>query len=251
MENQMTINKIFIFQCFLTHLIITKITIWVNALLFLIFHPLTYPIISFIFIFFKKNMQDFLLWFSTGFEHIWDINAMDHILFITAFSITYSYKDSKKLIILATAFTIGHSLTLALSALHLFYISPLIIEIAIPITIVCTAALQLIRSFKHRSDVSLHYGLALFFGLIHGMGFSYLLRSMLGKEENIFLPLFAFNIGLEAAQIIIIALILLISLFSLSILKIKPFLFNRSILFSILLFSLIMTWDRVATCFNT
>lgn len=156
-------------------------------------------------------MNDFYLWFSTGFEHISDWKGYDHILFIWALCGMYSIRQWKKLLILVTAFTLGHSLTLALSVLDIFTVRSAIIEILIPVTIILTCILnlfQLDRTLDER--LGLRYVSALVFGLVHGLGFSYLLKSLLGTEENITQPLLAFNIGLEAGQLLILGLILIL-----------------------------------------
>ncbi|MFN7014243.1 MAG: HupE/UreJ family protein [Bacteroidia bacterium] len=190
-------------------------------------------------------MSDFYIWFITGLEHIADWNGYDHMLFLLALSGVYSFKNWKKLLILITAFTIGHSITLALSVLNYIVIKSEWIEFFIPLTILSTCILNLKNLDKPVKYQSVKYILTLFFGLIHGLGFSYLLKSLLGKEENISGPLFAFNIGLEAGQIIIVGLIFLISITLTSFLKIaerdKNF-FISSAVFGI---AFIMTSERL------
>src|ERR1700751_2770888 len=149
-------------------------------------------------------MHDFWLWFTTGLQHILDLNGYDHICYVTALTVLFPTHEWKKLLILITAFTIGHSLTLALSVLNLISPSQKLIECLIPITIILTC-LYNIKSFKNPpKGVSVNYILALTFGFIHGMGFSYLLKSLLGREESIIGTLFSFNIGLEAGQLVIV-----------------------------------------------
>lgn len=159
-----------------------------------------------------EALTDFYLWFSTGLEHIADWKGYDHILFILALCGVYGLRDWKQLLILVTAFTLGHSLTLALSVLDILNVKSAVIEFLIPITIVLTCIMNLtdLKRISQRG-FRIRYLAALFFGLIHGMGFSYLLKSLLGKEENIVSPLFAFNIGLEAGQLLIVAAVLLLS----------------------------------------
>jgi hypothetical protein len=115
-------------------------------------------------------------------------------------------------LILVTAFTIGHSLTLALSTLSVLDIPVNWIEFLIPVTILITAVSNFwVRDFEFKQGFSAHYGLALFFGLIHGLGFSNYLKSLLGKEDSLLGPLFSFNIGLEIGQILIVMVILALS----------------------------------------
>jgi hypothetical protein len=156
-------------------------------------------------------VNDFNLWFSTGLAHIADWQAYDHILFLIVLCGVYTLREIKKILVLITSFTIGHSITLALSVLSILSIKSQWIEFLIPITILFTAALNLyfIRRPSQKNFNS-NYFFALLFGCIHGMGFSLLLRSLLGKTESIIQPLFAFNLGLEVGQVIIILAILLI-----------------------------------------
>lgn len=165
-------------------------------------------------------MNDFWIWFSTGFDHILDWNGYDHILYVMALCVLFSVNEWKKLLVLVTAFTIGHSLTLAISVLNIFTIKQGIIEALIPITILFTCIVNLFyknrlnNSSRNQSkNYSFNYVLALLFGFIHGMGFSYLLRSMLGKEASVVFPLLSFNLGLELGQLIIVAVMLLFSVF--------------------------------------
>jgi hypothetical protein len=196
-------------------------------------------------------LSDFNLWFITGIEHIADWQGYDHILFLLALCGVYEIKQWKNVLVLITAFTIGHSITLALSVTNAFSINSEIIEFLIPITIILTASYNLYINYKNKqNNTKFSYGAALFFGFIHGMGFSYLLKSLLGKSENILSPLFAFNIGLEAGQIIIVASILIISLFLTSVLKINPKLKNNFISLGVLIIASIMAFERLPALTN-
>ncbi|MBW0164745.1 MAG: HupE/UreJ family protein [Sediminibacterium sp. Gen4] len=165
-------------------------------------------------------MDQFIVYFETGFRHIADLKGIDHILFVMALCIRYQFSDWKKLLILITSFTIGHSITLALSVFNVVNYSVAWIEFLIPVTIVITAISNLfVTKFTFKSKFPLIYFFALFFGLIHGLGFSNYLKSMLGKDESIIGQLLAFNLGLEAGQIIIVLAILLISFIFVQLLK--------------------------------
>lgn len=167
-------------------------------------------------------MQDFWLYFGLGKDHIADLSGYDHILFVAALCLGYLLRDWKKILILVTAFTIGHSITLALSALRLITVSTEWIEFLIPVTIVITALLNTRQSESAlKKRMGIVYLLATFFGLIHGLGFSNYLKSLLGKDSNIVSQLLAFNLGLEAGQIIIVAMVLLLSVFCVQVLKIE------------------------------
>lgn len=150
-------------------------------------------------------MEDFGLWFTTGLAHIADWQAYDHILFLLALCGMYGVQDWKALLFLITAFTIGHSLTLALAVLDVVQIGSNWIEFLIPVTILLTCLWNLSRpKNKPNSSPWVHYSMALFFGLIHGLGFSFLLKSMLGSQNSLLQPLFGFNLGIEAGQLIIV-----------------------------------------------
>lgn len=153
-------------------------------------------------------MNDFGLFFTTGIEHIADWKGIDHILFITALCLRYVWKDWKKILILVTAFTIGHSLTLALSVFNILNIPTVWTEFLIAVTILITALLDLREEKKSNKKYPLIYYFALIFGFIHGMGFSTLLKSMLGRDHQIIGQLFAFNLGLEVGQLLIVACLL-------------------------------------------
>ena len=156
-------------------------------------------------------MSEFELYFGLGKDHILDYkNGYDHILFVVALCTIYMVRDWKKLLILVTAFTIGHSITLALATLQIISVNQDLIEFLIPLTIFITAGSNIFRSTEISGRTTyVNYGYALFFGLIHGMGFSNYLRSILGKDRNIVSQLFAFNLGLELGQIIIVGIFLI------------------------------------------
>lgn len=160
-------------------------------------------------------MDDFLIYLRLGFDHITDPSGYDHILFVIALCAVYTIRQWRQVLILVTAFTIGHSVTLALATLQLIHYKTAFIELLIPITILITAVVNFSfrepasRTFSASSAYrSGRYVLALLFGLIHGMGFSNYLRSLLGREADIVKPLLAFNIGLELGQLVIVSLVL-------------------------------------------
>lgn len=168
-------------------------------------------------------MQDFGVYFELGLQHILDLAGYDHILFVTALCCTYFIGDWRKVVVLVTAFTIGHSLTLALSIFNLIRVDTALIEFLIPVTIVITAFSNIAAKRKRRKANTdwLTYSYALFFGLIHGLGFSNYLRSLLGKESSITGPLFAFNVGLELGQLAIVFVVLILSFIATTILPVS------------------------------
>jgi hypothetical protein len=159
-------------------------------------------------------MSQFQIYFEEGREHILNYKfGYDHILFIVALCSLYLMRDWKKLLILVTAFTVGHSLTLALSVLDIIPVNEKLVEFLIPVTIFITAFSNLFKNENsiEKSNVQLNYIFALLFGLIHGMGFSNYFKAILGKDRSIVSQLFAFNLGLELGQIIIVVIFLTIS----------------------------------------
>jgi hypothetical protein len=168
-------------------------------------------------------LSEFFVFLRLGFEHIADIQGYDHILFIVALCAGYEPRHWRKLLILVTAFTLGHSLTLALATLRIITINDALVEFLIPLTIFITGAVNIVVASAAKAGRSqmvegkgargLKYLLALGFGLIHGMGFSNFLRSLLGQEEGIALPLFSFNVGLELGQILIVVAVLILTFF--------------------------------------
>jgi len=153
-------------------------------------------------------MKDFIFYFKIGWEHILSWDATDHLYFITALAIVYTFQDWKKVLVLVTAFTIGHALTLYASALDVFRFSVDSVEFAIPCTIVITAASNLLIEQEKKTKGILQYLLALGFGLVHGMGYANYIRIMLSSNQNLVSSLFSFNVGLEMGQILVVVLVL-------------------------------------------
>jgi hypothetical protein len=156
-------------------------------------------------------MSDLRFYFGLGWGHIMNWEALDHLLFITALATIYLLKDWRRVLILVTAFTIGHSLTLVLSVLDLIRFPSRWVEFLIPCTIVITAISNLFQKKFTARSVRINYFLALFFGLIHGMGFANAIRFMLAKDQSLGWGLFGFNVGLEAGQIVVVTIILLLA----------------------------------------
>ncbi len=172
-------------------------------------------------------MTTFAVYLRLGFEHLLDFQAYDHILFLVALCAAHSLQRWRELLVLVTAFTVGHSVSLALATLRLVRIDAGLVEFLIPVTIVATAVLNL-TGLRHpappgsrlpatsapppRPARRVRYALALVFGVIHGLGFSGFLRLALGEERDILVPLLSFNIGLELAQIAVAGGILVLAL---------------------------------------
>ena len=154
-------------------------------------------------------MHPFLLYLQLGFEHISDLAGFDHILFLVALCAIYRIEQWKSILILVTAFTVGHSVTLALSSFGTISIPTNIIEFLIPTTILLTAIYNVIsrQSAESTSGMGKNYAMALFFGFIHGMGFSNYFRALLMGDSSIAMPLLAFNLGIELGQLLVVAVI--------------------------------------------
>jgi HupE / UreJ protein len=166
-------------------------------------------------------MSDFAFYFKMGWQHIISADALDHQLFILALACVYTARDIRRVLILVTAFTIGHSLTLALSVYDVIRFSSKWVEFLIPCTIFITALNNIFQIDAKGKSARINYYLALCFGLIHGMGFANAIRIMLAKDQTIGWGLFGFNIGLEAGQIFVVSIILTIGLLFLNLFKVK------------------------------
>lgn len=168
-------------------------------------------------------MSEFTTYLTLGFHHISDLNAYDHILFIVALCAVYEIHQWRRILILVTAFTLGHSVTLALATLGWLPVPAAVIEFLIPVTIFLTALLNAIEKVDQASPRKMYfnYGLAMFFGLIHGMGFSNYLRMLLGQEESIVTPLFAFNVGLELGQLLVVACVFAVAVVAMNLIRIQ------------------------------
>ena len=166
-------------------------------------------------------MQDFMLYLKLGWEHIVSLDALDHQLFVLVLMAVFVFKDWKKILWVVTAFTIGHSITLVLSALDILRAPAKWIEFLIPLTIVITALDNILMRNKPQNLMQMNYFFALFFGLIHGMGFANTARMMMSKEQSIIVPLLGFNIGLEVGQIAVVIVIMIIHFVMLTLFRIN------------------------------
>jgi hypothetical protein len=156
-------------------------------------------------------MEDFSFYFQWGWSHIISLDAMDHLLFLLALTAVYLFENRKQVIILITAFTIGHSLTLALSIYDTIHFKSSWVEFLIPVTIIITAALNFFRKDFDIKRQGFKYLITLIFGLVHGMGFAGTIKMSLAESQQIAIPLLSFNIGIEVGQIVVVFIILLLS----------------------------------------
>ena len=156
-------------------------------------------------------MSDFWLYFNLGLHHVLDWKAYDHILFLIVLCAAYSFSSWKRILILVTLFTLGHTLSLLLANYNVVSVSSRVIEFLIPITILVTAIFNLITVGKEQKieKMGILYIVAIFFGLIHGLGFASFFHAL--NTDGQFLPLLEFALGIEAAQIIVVIAILIIA----------------------------------------
>lgn len=159
-------------------------------------------------------MSEFWIYFNTGLRHVLDINAYDHVLFLIALIVPYAFKDWKRVLVLVTLFTAGHTLALLLSVYKIVSVRVDLVEFLIPITILATALFHLFTAGKNSKNQSLSFVsfVTLFFGIIHGLGFSNYFKTILpGSASDKLLPLLEFALGIEAAQIIVVLIVLILS----------------------------------------
>jgi len=151
-------------------------------------------------------------WFNVeyGINHVLDINAYDHVLFLTVLTVPYLFKDWKRVLLLVTMFTLGHTLSLVLAAYSIVAVNGVIVEFLIPITILIAALYNVFTAGKGNQNgkVGVLFLATLFFGLVHGLGFAREFKILLGVNDNKILLLLEFALGIELAQVIIVFIVL-------------------------------------------
>jgi len=157
-------------------------------------------------------MTDFWLYFNIGLHHVLDIHAYDHVLFLLVLTVPYTFKDWKNILLLVTLFTIGHTTALVLSVYGVITVNSAAVEFLIPITILATALYNLFISAKKSSGSTINFiaFTTLFFGIIHGLGFSNYFKIIIDKQDTKLLPLLEFALGIEGAQLIVVLVSLLL-----------------------------------------
>ncbi len=167
-------------------------------------------------------MTEFWVYFNIGLQHVLDIHAYDHVLFLMALVIPFTFKDWQKILLSVTLFTIGHTVALLLSVYQIVVIKANLVEFLIPITILFTSIYNLIvvgKSTKKDRNGWI-YMITLFFGIIHGLGFSNFFNTILGGSSNSKLvPLLEFALGIEAAQITVVLIVLALAFMVQSVFK--------------------------------
>lgn len=159
-------------------------------------------------------MSEFWIYFQIGLKHVLDIQAYDHVLFLIALAVPFSFSDWKRIVLLVTLFTVGHTMALLLSVYGIVAIKVNVVELLIPITILITALFNLFNAGKSskKESINLIFFVTLFFGIIHGLGFSNYFKTILGGSANSkLIPLAEFALGIEAAQIVVVFVVLVLS----------------------------------------
>lgn len=172
-------------------------------------------------------MQEFWFYIKLGLQHVLDINAYDHILFLAALALPFTFKSWKNVLLLATVFTFTHCLALVLSVYEVLVIDASYIEFLIPVTIVGTALFNLVESRDRKDDKAIWFHVLVtgIFGLVHGFGFSNYFKMMIMGEEDKFAPLLGFAGGIELSQVVIVLLVLMLAYVVQTIFKVKQSLF--------------------------
>lgn len=168
-------------------------------------------------------MQSFNIYVQLGFDHILNLAGYDHVLFLIALCAVYRIQQWRNILVLVTAFTVGHSVTLALASLDAFSIPSAIIKFLIPTTILITALHNVLSVTPSGTSTKMgrNYAMALFFGFIHGMDFSNYFKALLMDPSSIVLPLLGFNLGIEMGQLLIVLAIVGVAYFFIQVVGVK------------------------------
>lgn len=155
-------------------------------------------------------LDNFLFNVEYGIHHVLDINGYDHVLFLMVLTISYVFKDWKRVLLLVSLFTLGHTLSLVLAAYGVVTLNGALVEFLIPVTILLTAVYNVFTAGKgaQKERIGVLFITTLFFGLIHGLGFAREFKMLLGDSDNKLLLLIEFALGIEIAQIIIVFVVL-------------------------------------------
>ena len=192
-----------------------------------------------------KSMNDFHFYWTEGWRNIMSKGALDHILFIAALALLHTLADWKRVVVLVTAFTLGHALTLLLSVTDVIRFKEEWVEFLIPCTIAATAAFNLVQSRLTEGTFRLNYLMAFVFGLVHGMGYANAIRFMLAKDQSLGAALLAFNLGLEIGQIFVVLSVLALGHAVCSVPGMKRVWWVRTMSALILAWAMLIAWERI------
>ena len=166
-------------------------------------------------------MEDFWFYTNYGVNHVLDINGYDHVLFLIVLAIPYLFKDWKRVLLLVSVFTIGHTFSLLLAAYNVVSIEADLVEFLIPVTILIVAIYNVFKAGKKTRKIAVLFISTLFFGLIHGLGFAREFTMLIGKAEQKIIPLLEFALGIEIAQLIVVFLVLFMGLLGQTVFRIS------------------------------
>lgn len=152
----------------------------------------------------NNTMNDFLFYLELGCTHVLDFNAYDHILFLIVLVVSYSFKQWKNMLWLVSLFTLGHTISLALSAYRIVNVNADLVEFLIPLTIFLTALKNLFSGTSSNANSKVLLFFSFCFGWIHGLGFSNYFKMLMSGLDSKLVPLIEFSLGIEVAQVIIV-----------------------------------------------
>jgi hypothetical protein len=190
-------------------------------------------------------MEDFWFYIKLGLDHVLDFGAYDHILFLSALAVPFTFRQWKSVVLLATVFTVTHCLSLFLSVYEIVTVKVELIEFLIPVTIFLTAVYNImnLRVGQGNHNLLWHMGATAFFGLVHGFGFSNYFKMLVSGLEERVAPLLGFALGIELSQVIIVVFVLLLALLTQNFLKIKQSLFIMVSSSLIILITIPLLWN--------
>lgn len=167
-------------------------------------------------------MSDFQIYFTLGLKHVLSLGGYDHLLFLAMLALPYSFKEWRQVLLLATLFTIGHTMSLVLGVYNVVTVPTGPVEFLISLTIFVTALFNIFKPKAASGSINAIALLTLFFGIVHGLGFSHGFKMLVaGNPDNTFFPLVEFTLGIETAQLIAVLGVVLISLVAVTILKVN------------------------------
>jgi len=168
-------------------------------------------------------LDDFWFNLKYGINHVLDINGYDHVLFLIVLTVPYMFKDWKRVLLLVSVFTLGHTLSLVFAAYGIVSVNGKLVEFLIPVTILVAALFNVFTSGKgaQKEKVGILFTTTLFFGLIHGLGFAREFKMLVGTSENKLATLLEFALGIEFAQVIIVFVVLFLGFLCQTIFRFK------------------------------
>jgi hypothetical protein len=155
-------------------------------------------------------LDSFLKFLELGLYHVANFKSYDHLLFLVVLTVPYLFKDWKRLLLLISLFTLGHTLSLLLGVYDIINLRGNVIEWLIPFTIIITALYNVFTAGKSskNSNPIVIFSTVLFFGFIHGLGFANAFESLVATNESTLLSILEFALGIEIGQFLIVFCVL-------------------------------------------